>query len=315
MELKGSTIAIIGATGFIGRRIVEVLAEEGARIKVLARNPDRAKFLKPMGSVGQISVFPGDALDEKALAGVMSGADAVVNTIGILAENGRQSFSALQAELPGRIGRLAAELSLGRVVHLSAIGADPSSHIRYAASKGQGEENLHKAFPRATILRPSLVFGEGDGFFNRFARMAVLSPGLPVIGGGNNLVQPVFVGDVAGAVRAALATDITAGQIYELGGPEQMTFRDTMAYILKEIHRRRALIPVPFGVMSLAAIPLELLPNPPVTRDQLNQLKLDNIVDDRAKGLKDLGITPTPISLVVPGYLERFRPGGRFSAR
>jgi len=315
MELKGSTIAIIGATGFIGRRIVEVLAEEGARIKVLARNPDRAKFLKPMGSVGQISVFPGDALDEKALAGVMSGADAVVNTIGILAENGRQSFSALQAELPGRIGRLAAELNLGKVVHLSAIGADASSHIRYAASKGHGEENLRKAFPRATILRPSLVFGEGDGFFNRFARMAVLSPGLPVIGGGNNLVQPVFVGGVAGAVRAALATGTTAGQIYELGGPEQMTFRDTMAYILKEIHRRRALIPVPFGVMSLAAIPLGLLPNPPVTRDQLNQLKLDNIVDDRAKGLKDLGITPTPISLVVPGYLERFRPGGRFSAR
>jgi len=315
MELKGSTIAIIGATGFIGRRIVEVLAEEGARIKVLARNPDRAKFLKPMGSVGQISVFPGDALDEKALAGVMSGADAVVNTIGILAENGRQSFSALQAELPGRIGRLAAELNLGKVVHLSAIGADASSHIRYAASKGHGEENLCKAFPRATILRPSLVFGEGDGFFNRFARMAVLSPGLPVIGGGNNLVQPVFVGDVAGAVRAALATGTTAGQIYELGGPEQMTFRDTMAYILKEIHRRRALIPVSFGVMSLAAIPLGLLPNPPVTRDQLNQLKLDNIVDDRAKGLKDLGITPTPISLVVPGYLERFRPGGRFSAR
>ena len=315
MELKRSTIAIIGGTGFIGRRIVEVLAEEGARIKVLARNPDRAKFLKPMGSVGQISILSGNALDEKALAEVMSGADAVVNTIGILAESGRQNFKALQAELPGRIGRLAAELNLGKVVHLSAIGADPSSHIRYAASKGEGEQNLLAAFPRATILRPSLVFGEGDGFFNRFARMAVLAPGLPVIGGGNNLVQPVFVGDVARAVRVALADDTAAGQIFELGGPQQITFRDTMAYIIKEIHLRRVLIPVPFGLMSLAAIPLGLLPNPPVTRDQLNQLKLDNVVDDAAKGLSDLGIVPTPISLIVPGYLERFRPGGRFSAR
>ncbi|XDZ66657.1 complex I NDUFA9 subunit family protein [Alphaproteobacteria bacterium LSUCC0684] len=315
MEIKRSTIAIIGGTGFIGRRIVEVLAEEGARIKVLARNADRAKFLKPMGGVGQISIISGNALNAKALTEIMSGADAVVNTIGILAESGQQRFSALQAELPGQIGRLAAELGLKKVVHLSAIGADPSSHIRYAASKGQGEQNLHHAFPKATILRPSLVFGEGDGFFNRFARMAVLAPGLPVIGGGSNLVQPVFVGDVAQAVKVSLANDGTEGQIFELGGPEQMSFRDTMAYILKEIRRRRALIPVPFGLMSLAAIPLGLLPDPPVTRDQLKQLKIDNIVGANAKGLADLGITPTPISLVVPGYLERFRPGGRFSSR
>jgi len=315
MEIKRSTIAVIGGTGFIGRRIVEALAEEGARIKVLARNADRAKFLKPMGDVGQISISAGNALNEKALTDVMSGADAVVNTIGILAETGHQRFSALQAELPGRIGHLAVELGLERVVHLSAIGADPSSHILYAASKGQGELRLHHAFPKATILRPSLVFGEGDGFFNRFARMALLAPGLPVIGGGGNLVQPVFVGDVAQAVKISLMKDKTEGQIFELGGPEQMTFRDTMAYILKEIRRRRALIPVPFGLMSLAAIPMGLLPNPPVTRDQLKQLKLDNIVAPDAKGLTDLGITPTPISLVVPGYLERFRPSGRFSSR
>jgi len=315
MELRDSTISVIGGTGFIGRRIVEILAEEGARIKVLARNADRAKFLKPMGAVGQISILSGNALDEKALADVMAGADAVVNTIGILAETGRQRFAALQAELPGRIGRLATELGLKRVVHISAIGADAASDIRYAASKGQGEASLLKSFPKATMLRPSLVFGDGDGFFNRFARMAVLSPGLPVIGGGGNLVQPVFVGDVAAAVRAALAKDSTAGQIYELGGPEQMRFRDVMAYILKEIRRRRLLIPVPYGVMMLAAIPLGILPEPPVTRDQLKQLKLDNIVGEKARGLADLGITPTPVGLIVPGYLERFRPGGRFWLR
>lgn len=313
MKLDGATIAVIGGTGFIGRMIVEALANKGARIKVLARNPDRAKFLKPMGQVGQISIHGGNALDDAALTAVMEGADAVVNTIGILAESGRQRFQNLQAELPGRIASQASMLGLERVVQISAIGADPQSRIKYAASKGRGEENLKSGFPKATILRPSLVFGAGDGFFNRFAKMALLAPGLPVIGGGKNKVQPVFAGDVAAAVAASLADDRTAGKTYELGGPEVMTFREVMAYIIRHINRRRSLIPVPHGVMMLAATVMTPLPNAPVTNDQLKQLKFDNIVDEKARGLADLGIEATPVDLIVPGYLERYKPGGRFS--
>ena len=315
MKLKDVTVTIIGGTGFVGRAIVEKLAHEGAAIKVLARNAERAKFLKPMGGVGQISIMTGNALEVADLGAIIAGSDAVINTIGILAENGPQRFDALQAELPGTIGRLADEAGCKRVIHISAIGADASSAIKYAASKGRGETNLVDAFKKATILRPSLVFGAGDGFFNRFASMAVMAPGLPVIGGGRNRVQPVFVGDVADAVIASLKDDATAGKTYELGGPEVMTFREVMAYIIGQIKRRRMLIPVPHAVMMMASIPMGLLPNPPVTRDQLKQLKLDNVVAKGAKGFDDLGISPVPIELVVPGYLARYRPGGRFALK
>lgn len=315
MKIKGATIAVIGGTGFIGKMIVEALASRGARLKVLARNPDRAKFLKPMGQVGQISIHGGNALDDKALLEVMTGADAVVNTIGILAESGRQRFDALQAELPARIGALAQDLGLARVIQISAIGADANSHIKYASSKGRGEAGLAKAFKAATMVRPSLVFGAGDSFFNRFAQMAALAPGLPVIGGGQNKVQPVYAGDVAEAVAVCLADDSTCGKTYELGGPDVMTFKEVMAYIIRHIGRRRMMVPVPHSVMMLAATMMTPLPNAPVTRDQLKQLKLDNVVAEGALGFDDLGIMPKPVDLIVPGYLERYKPGGRFSIR
>ena len=315
MKLEKATIAVIGGTGFIGRLIVEALAERGARIKVLARNPDRAKFLKPMGQVGQISLHGGDALDDAALDDVISGTDAVINTIGILAESGRQRFDSLQAELPGRIASRATQAGISRVIQISAIGANPKSRIKYAASKGKGESLLFKNFAKATVLRPSLVFGTGDGFFNRFAKMALLAPGLPVIGGGQNKVQPVYAGDVAEAVVACLSNDKTAGKVYELGGPDVMTFKDVMAYIIRHIDRRRMLIPVPHPLMMLAATVMAPLPNAPVTRDQLKQLKHDNVVHSEALGLSDLGINPKPVDLIVPEYLERYKPGGRFSIR
>ena len=310
---QDKTIAVIGGTGFIGRQIVELLARQGVRIKVLARNTDRAKFLKPMGEVGQITVIAGSALDDAALDAVMSGCDAVINTIGILAESGSQRFQALQAELPGRIGERAARQKMSNVIHISAIGADLNSPSLYARTKAQGEAALRKAFADAVILRPSLVFGSGDGFFNRFAAMAVMAPGLPLIGGGNNKVQPVYVGDVAASVIAALTNPKAKGNTYELGGPAVMRFRDAMAYILEQTKRRRLLIPVPHAVMTIAASAMAILPNPPVTRDQLKLLKVDNVVGDDAKGLDDLGINPTPIELIVPSYLQRYQPGGRFA--
>ena len=312
MKISDSTIAVIGGTGFIGRNIVEQLARQGARVKILARNVDRAKFLKPMGDVGQISIQAGNALDDAALSSVLEGCDAVVNTIGILAEQGAQKFASLQAELPHRIGKMAKAKGIKSVVQISAIGADISSSSVYARSKAMGEASLKKFFPDAVILRPSLVFGVGDSFINRFASMAVLAPGLPVIGGGKNKVQPVFVGDVAQAVLAALQDQSAKGKTYELGGPEVMSFRQVMAYILKGIKRKRMLLPVPFAAMQLAATAMAILPNPPVTRDQLKLLKIDNVVGANASTLDDLGIEPTPIELITPSYLERFQPGGRF---
>ena len=311
--LAQKTVAVIGGTGFIGRNIVEQLARTGARVKILTRNADRAKFLKPMGDVGQITAIAGNALDETALRQVMDGTDAVVNTIGILAENGTQRFASLQAELPGRIGKIASELGIKSVIQLSAIGADDKSSSRYARTKAMGEAALLKACPTATILRPSLVFGAGDGFFNRFASMAVIAPGLPVIGGGKNKVQPVYVGDVAAAAIATFQNKSAQGKIYELGGPDIMSFKDVMAYILKLTKRRRALLPIPFSVMGMAATAMSVLPNAPVTRDQLKQLKTDNVVAADALTLNDLGIEATPVDLIVPEYLARYQPGGRFA--
>ena len=315
MALSSSTIAVIGGTGFIGRQIVEVLARQGARIKILARNADRAKFLKPMGDVGQISITSGSALDNDALTRIIEGCDTVINTIGILSESGSQRFNALQAELPARIAKIANANGVKSIVHLSAIGADLNSSSIYARTKAQGEQGLMAEFPKAVILRPSLVFGTGDGFFNRFASMAVMAPGLPVIGGGKNKVQPVYVGDITQAVLAVLSNKKSEGKIYELGGPQVMTFREAMAYIIKQIKRTRLLLPVPHGVMTLAATAMSILPAAPVTCDQLKLLKVDNVASADLPGLEELGIHPTPIDLIVPSYLERYQPGGRFAIK
>jgi NADH dehydrogenase len=325
MKLNQATIAVIGGSGFIGRQIVEKLARAGARLKILTRNADRAKFLRPMGTPGQITLISGKATDDAALANVLAGVDAVVNTVGILAEGGGQRFAALQADLPARIGQMMAEAEASadkssrrqqaRIIHLSAIGADHQSPSRYARTKAAGEAGLQAAFPTATILRPSLVFGAGDGFFNRFAAMAVTAPALPVIGGGTNRIQPVYVGDVASAVVAALEDQASAGKIYELGGPDVITFREAMRFLLQSIGRSRMLMSVPFPVMGLAATAMSILPNPPVTRDQLKLLKIDNVVSADALGLAELGLVPTGMELIVPTYLERYKPGGRFSVK
>ncbi|MBN9509678.1 MAG: complex I NDUFA9 subunit family protein, partial [Alphaproteobacteria bacterium] len=240
----------------------------------------------------------------------VDGADCVVNLVGILAEQKSGDFKRVQAEGPGLIGAAAAAAGVPRLVHVSAIGADPDSRSLYARSKGQGEQALHAACPAATILRPSIVFGPEDRFFNRFAAIAMLSPVLPVIAGGTRL-QPVYVGDVADAVMAALKGGTAAGRIFELGGPRVWTMREILAWILQEIGRRRRLLIVPMGLARLQAAVLERLPGKLLTRDQLLLLEQDNVVAEGAAGLADLGVTPTPVELVVPQYLARFRPGGR----
>jgi uncharacterized protein YbjT (DUF2867 family) len=305
--MRDRLITIFGGTGFIGRHLVRQLAERGARLRVIARHPSRGLHLQPMGGVGQIVVERADLKSEEGLGPALAGASAVVNLIGILHESRRASFDEVQGELPGRIARAAKAAGATRMVQISAIGADPGSTSAYARSKAKGEAQARAAMPGATVLRPSIVVGPEDGFFNRFASMARLMPALPLIGGGKTRFQPVYVGDVAAATVAALTRDDTVGRTYELGGPKVYTFEELMRYMLEVIGRRRMLLPLSFQLAALQARVLELLPEPPLTRDQLELLKVDNVVSEGALTLADLGITATPIELVVPDYLARYR--------
>jgi uncharacterized protein YbjT (DUF2867 family) len=305
-----SVAAVFGGSGFIGRYVVKRLAAAGHVVRVAVRDTEAALFLKPMGAVGQVVPLYTDLAERGTIERAVAGADCVVNLVGILAERRRGDFQRIQAEGPGLIGAAAAAAGVPRLVHVSAIGADPASPSLYARSKGQGEQALHAAFPNATILRPSIVFGPEDQFFNRFAALAMVSPVMPVIAGGMRL-QPVYVGDVADAVMASLAGAAAAGRVFELGGPDVWTMRQILAWILLQIGRRRLLLTVPMGLARLQATILERLPGKLLTRDQLLLLERDNVVAEGAPGLLDLGVTPTPVALVVPHYLARFRPGGR----
>ena len=313
--MKQKTVTVIGGAGFIGRSVVEKLAKQGHRVIILCRNADKAKMLKPLGNVGQITVIAGDALRDDVLEKVIAPADLVVNLIGILAPSGKQNFSATQAELPARIAKIAKANGIEKIVHLSAIGANAKSKSRYAITKAEGERALLRGFSPVTILRPSIVFGPGDGFFNRFGQMAMLAPALPVIGGGKNLMQPVYVGDVSDAVITSLSDAASDDQIYELGGPRIYSFRELMSLTCEAIGRKRALVSVPFALMHIPASVMQLLPNPPVTRDQLYLLEQDNIVGNRAKTLADLGLSAQSVEAHVFDYLAHLRAGGRFAAK
>ena len=313
-------VTVIGGSGFVGRALVERLARAGKQVIVLCRNSERAKFLKPMGDVGQITIMAGNVLDEAVLAKVIEPADAVVNLIGILAEVGRQRFDPLQGELPGRIGTVAAAHDVQSITHISAIGASDASSSHYAKSKAAGEVGLLRAFASSVILRPSIVFGPRDDFFNRFASMAMTAPALPLPGGGKMRMQPVYVENVVSAIMASLGFGVDKlakspkGKIYELGGPDIFSFRQLMQMTLLHIQRRRILVPVPFFALSCGASILGLLPNPPITVDQVRLLKYDNVVSEGVRTLTDLGVTPTSVDTVLPSYLDRYRPGGLFSS-
>ncbi|HET8728134.1 MAG TPA: complex I NDUFA9 subunit family protein [Alphaproteobacteria bacterium] len=306
---------VFGGSGFIGRYVVRELASRGWRVRVATRDPGRALFLKPMGAVGQIVPIFANIRDDASVTAAVAGADYIVNLVGVLYEKGKATFAATHLEGARRIARAAAEAGCERVIHISAVGASPSSDSLYARTKAAGEQAVLNAFAEATILRPSVVFGPEDGFFNRFASIARLSPFLPLIGGGQTRFQPVYVGDVADAVMACLDRPETKGRTYELGGPKVYTFKELMELLLREINRRRILLPVPWSVAEVQGSILGALPKPLLTRDQVSQLRHDNVVTRGAQGLQALGITPTAVEIILPTYMDRFKIGGRFSRR
>jgi NADH dehydrogenase len=301
---------VFGGSGFIGRHVVQRLARQGYVVRAAVRDTEAAMLLKPMGAVGQIVLLRAPVTSPEAVARAVEGAEVVVNLAGILAERRPGDFDRVMGEGAGCVARAAAAAGATGLVHLSAIGADAASPSAYGRAKAAGEAAVLAAFPAATILRPSVVFGPEDKFFNRFGAMARMLPCMPVIAGATRL-QPVYVGDVADAVMAALARPEAAGRIFELGGPQALTFRDLLAWILETTGRRRPLVALPARLARMQARVLERLPGKLLTRDQLLMLTSDNVVAADAAGLAELGIVPTPMDLVVPAYLCRFRPGGR----
>ncbi len=305
----------MGGSGFIGRYVVKRLAERGEVLTVGGRHAADARFLQLRGEVGQVGLVNIAVDDETMLPAFLAGKDALINCVGILYERGAQKFDVVHHSAPARLARLAREAGVERLVHLSAIGADPRSSSAYARSKAAGEQAVRDAFPTATILRPSIVFGPEDDFFNRFAALAMVSPFVPLIGGGETRFQPVYVGDVASAVIGVLDDPATAGRTYELGGPKIYTFRALMEAMLGEIKRHRRFIDLPFGLASLQARLLSLLPKPPLTPDQVEMLRRDNVVATGALDLRTLGIEPTTVEAILPSYLDRFRKGGWYDRR
>ena len=300
-------VTVFGGSGFVGRYLVERLADRDDVVTVAVRDPEHAKFLLPLGNVGQIARVRCPVQSDDAVAAVLENADAAVNLVGILSERGRRTFQAIHVDGAARIGRCAAASGVGRLVHVSAIGASLRAPSRYGRSKADGEFAICGPFPGATILRPSVMFGAEDGFLNLFAGLARLLPALPLYGGGRTRFQPVFAGDVAAAIVAALDDPATAGQTYELGGPHTYSFAELMRYMLRETGRRRCLLPVPFAVGRLQAAAFAFMPRPWVTVDQLRQLTVDNVVADGARTLHDLGIAPTTLETIAPTYLATYR--------
>lgn len=310
---KPKLVTVIGGSGFIGRQVVQDLAAAGCKVRVGCRDPESALSLKPMGDVGQITPVQVNIRDEASVRAAVQGAEAVVNLVGILAEGGKQRFQSVQGEGPGIAARAAAAAGAHAFVQISAIGASENSRAAYARSKAMGEKAVREAFPGAVILRPSIVFGPRDNFFNMFAGMARLSPVLPLIGGGRTRFQPVYVGDVAAAVMAALTNPEARGAVYELGGPAVYSFKELLQMMLKETGQTVRLLSIPFPVASLIGALIGWLPGAPLTADQVEMLKSDNVVAQGAKGLPELGIDPTPVQAVLPTYMDVFRRGGRFA--
>jgi len=311
-------VTVFGGSGFLGRHVVRALAKLGYRIRVAVRRPELAGYLQPFGRVGQIHAVQANLRYPGSVEAAARDADVVINLVGILFERGRQRFDAVQA-FGAEAVALAAAAFGARMIHVSAIGADANAHSHYARSKAIGEKLVLAAVPSAVILRPSILFGPEDDFFNKFAAIARLSPALPMVGGGHTLFQPVFAGDVAGAVVAAIEGRAKDAHTYELGGPEVKSFKALMQFVLTTIERKRLLVPIPFALAKFQASFLQLMPKPLLTPDQVELLRRDIIVSDEAKRegrtFEALGIDPVAMATVVPSYLWRFRKSGQFTDR
>lgn len=315
---NGKLVTVFGGSGFVGRHVVRSLARRGWRVRVAVRRPDLAGFLQPLGGVGQILPVQANLRYRWSVDQAVAGADAVVNLVGLLQESGKQNFDAVHVFGAGAIAEAARGAGISNVVHLSAIGADANSNSSYARTKAAGEAAVRETVSKAVIMRPSIVFGPEDDFFNRFASMARFSPALPLIGGGETKFQPVFVGDVAEAVAKAVDGEAQAGATYELGGPQVKSFRECLELMLEIIGRKRLLLPVPFGVARMAGRFLQHVPGAPLTVDQVRLLEHDNVVSAAAAAagltLDGLGLQADSMAAILPSYLWRFREHGQFDA-
>jgi NADH dehydrogenase len=311
-------VTVYGGSGFLGRHVVRALAKRHYRIRVAVRRPELAGHLQPLGRVGQINVVQANLRNAASVEAAARDAHVLINLVGILYERGRQRFDSVHAFGAEQVA-LAANAHGAGLVHVSAIGADENSRARYARSKAQAEKLVLAAQPQAVIIRPSIIFGPEDDFFNRFASLARMAPALPLIGGGATRFQPVFVGDVAAAIADAVDGKTRAGTTYELGGPEVRTFKELMQFVLATIERKRLLVPLPFFAAKLQASILQFAPTPPLTPDQVEMLRSDNVVSEVAKAqgrtLQGLGIEPDSIEAIVPSYLWRFRKTGQFRSK
>jgi NADH dehydrogenase len=318
VQASDKLITIIGGSGFVGRHIVRALAKRGYRIRVGCRRPDLAGHLQPLGTPGQIMPVQANVRYPASVAAACEGAHAVINLTGVLYSAGAQSFDAIHAFGAEAVAKAARAAKAKVLIHMSSLGADESSAADYARSKAEGERRAKAAFPGAIVLRPSVVFGPEDDFFNRFAALSRFSPVLPLIGGGETKFAPVFVGDIAEAVARLIDRNEADGRTYELGGPRVLSFKQLMEFTLDTIGRKRLLAPVPWAVAKIQGLVLGLLPKPLLTADQVELLKSDNVVSEQARReqrtLEGLGIVPSGIEGIVPGYLYRFRKAGQFTA-
>lgn len=314
---SSALVTVFGGSGFVGRYVVQALAQTGCRVRVAVRRPDLAGHLQPLGTVGQIHAVQANLRFEESIRRAVEGADAVVNLVGILQSGCKQNFRTLHAAGAGITARAAKEAGARAFVHISALGANRLSPSNYARTKAEGEDLASRAYPGAVILRPSIMFGPEDDFFNRFASMALLSPFMPLVGGGRTRFQPVYVGDTAQAVMAGLDGRAKPGVTYELGGPRVYTFRELLDLVAQYTARRRPYFPIPFWLAKIQGFFLQVLPKAPLTVDQVRLLQSDNVVSaeaiDEGRTLEALGIDPHALETIVPGYLARFRPKGEFS--